>query len=149
MIGRIAHVGVTVSDIDSSIIFYRDVVGLKFEGEITMQGKETDILFGGENVVARVAYLNGGNNIITPPVELICFESGTMRDRADLNKTSISEICFETDDIMREYKRMKSLGVEFLSEPQDFDFTKDGFGKSKAVYFRDTNGIILELMQYI
>ena len=34
-------------------------------------------------------------------------------------------------------------------EPQFFDFTSDGFGKSKAVYFKDNDGIILELMEYL
>ena len=30
MIGRIYHVGLTVSDIDRSIAFYRDILGLDF-----------------------------------------------------------------------------------------------------------------------
>ncbi len=34
-------------------------------------------------------------------------------------------------------------------EPQLFDFTKYGFGKSKALYFKDPDGIILELMEKI
>ena len=149
MVGRIVHVGVTVSDIDRSIAFYRDVLGLTFEGEITMQGEETDILFGGEGVVARVAYLNGGDSIDCPPVELICFKSGVISYKADLMKTSISEICFVTQDIMADYERMKAQGAEFLSTPQHFDFTASGFGKSIAVYFRDPDGIIQELMQYV
>ena len=38
MIGRIYHVGLTVSDIDRSIAFYRDILGLEFQGEIFMEG---------------------------------------------------------------------------------------------------------------
>ena len=37
--------------------------------------------------------------------------------------------------------------VECLSEPQYFDFRADGFGESRAFYFRDPDGIILEMMQ--
>ena len=40
MVGRIYHVGLTVSDLDKSIAFYRDVLGLKFQGEIMMVGEE-------------------------------------------------------------------------------------------------------------
>ena len=59
MIGRIYHVGLTVSDLDRSIAFYRDILGLEFQGEIFMEGNETDKMFRKENCKARVAYLNG------------------------------------------------------------------------------------------
>ena len=42
MVGRIYHVGLTVSDLDRSIAFYRDILGLEFQGEILMEGEETD-----------------------------------------------------------------------------------------------------------
>ncbi len=148
MISSITHVGVTVSDIDRSIAFYRDTLGLAFQGELTMEGETTDKLFGRTNCRARVAYLNGSTHMEVPPVELIQFVSERAEERkADLFATSISEICFVTDDIWREYHRLCELGVEFISEPQDFDFTADGFGKSRAVYFKDPDGIILELME--
>ena len=38
MVGRIYHVGLTVSDLERSIAFYRDVLGLEFQGEIFMEG---------------------------------------------------------------------------------------------------------------
>ncbi len=150
MLKEIMHVGITVRDIDKSIAFYRDVLGLTFQGELVMQGKETDLLFGRENCKVRVAYLNGNDNRMAPPVELIQFV-GEEADRADsdLSKTSISEICFKVKDIDEEYKMLIKHGVECLSKPQYFDFTDYGFGKSKALYFKDPDGIILELMQTI
>ena len=42
MVGRIYHVGLTVSDLDKSMAFYRDILGLKYQGEIMMVGEETD-----------------------------------------------------------------------------------------------------------
>ncbi len=45
MLGRIYHVGLTVSDLERSIVFYRDILGLDFQGEIFMKGKETDKMF--------------------------------------------------------------------------------------------------------
>lgn len=44
MVGRIYHVGLTVSDLDRSIAFYRDILGLAFQGEILMTGEETVFL---------------------------------------------------------------------------------------------------------
>ncbi|MDI9471026.1 MAG: VOC family protein [Bacillota bacterium] len=148
MIGRIYHVGITVSDMDKSIAFYRDVLGLEFQGEIIMDGENTDKLFNRKNCRARVAYLNGSKNIETPPVELIQFIGiETNRVQSDLFTTSISEVCFYTDDIDQVYENLVENNVECLSKPQSFDFTLQGFGRSKAFYFKDPDGIILEMMQ--
>ena len=148
MIQEIMHVGVTVSDMDRSIAFYRDILGLTFQGEILMEGPETDALFGRVGCRARVAYLNGSDHIMAPPVELICFVDQPCRsDPADLMKTSISEICFRVQDLDAVYAHLVEKGVDCLSAPQPFDFTSSGFGRSKAIYFRDPDGIILELMQ--
>lgn len=148
MIGQIYHVGLTVSDLDRSVAFYRDILGLNYIGEILMEGKETDILFGKENSRARVAYLNGSDNTDMPPVELIQFtDSNIKKQNGDLFSASISELCLFTDDIDKTYRHLQENNVICLSEPQKFDFSSSGFGKSKAFYFRDPDGIILEMMQ--
>ena len=148
MVGRIYHVGLTVSDLDRSIAFYRDILGLEFQGEIFMEGEETDKMFHKANCKARVAYLNGSKAIEAPPVELIQFvDSESHKEQSDLFTTSISEVCFYTDDIDSVYKTLIENHVECLSEPQYFDFRADGFGESRAFYFRDPDGIILEMMQ--
>lgn len=113
-----------------------------------MEGEETDKMFRMENCKARVAYLNGSANIETPPVELIQFVDNEIhKEQSNLFKTSISELCFYTDDIDTIYKKLIENNVDCLSEPQYFDFRADGFGESKAFYFRDPDGIILEIMQ--
>ena len=148
MIGRIYHVGLTVSDLDRSVSFYRDILGLAYIGEIWMDGKETDALFRRKNCKARVAYLNGSDGENMPPVELIQFVGSDAEKRsADLFTTSVSELCFYTDDIDEAYGRLRAYHVDCLSGPRDFDFTEAGFGKSRAFYFRDPDGIILEMMQ--
>ena len=100
------------------------------------------------NCKARVAYLNGSKAIEAPPVELIQFVDNIVNQmQSDLFTTSISEVCFYTDDIDSAYKILIENHVECLSEPQYFDFRADGFGESRAFYFRDSDGIILEMMQ--
>ena len=148
MVERIYHVGLTVSDLDRSIAFYRDILGLEFQGEIFMAGEETDRLFRMKDTKARVAYLNGSKAIEAPPIELIQFVDNKVKKvKGNLFTTSISEVCFYTDDIERVYNSLIENHVECLSEPQYFDFRANGFGESRAFYFRDPDGIILEMMQ--
>lgn len=150
MVNGIIHVGITVTDMDRSVRFYRDILGLKFIGELLMEGPETDRLFNRENCRARVAYLNGGDTLSSPPVELIQFlDTPAEKNVSRLEKTSISEICFSTPDISRLYRHLVENNVPCLSEPQAFDFTAYGFGKSKALYFKDPDGIILEAIETI
>lgn len=148
MLKQILHVGITVSDLDRSVEFYRDVLGLKYLGEITMDDKETEILFGREGAAARVAYLTGADNKNNPPVELIQFtdQPATKREM-DIFTTGISELCFYADDLDAFYAHLVKLNVPCFSKPQPFDFTEDGFGKSKAIYFRDPDGVILEVIE--
>ena len=86
----------------------------EFQGEIFMEGEETDKMFRKENCKARVAYLNGSKALEAPPVELIQFvDSKIHKEQSDLFTTSISEVCFYTDDIDSVYKNSyrKSCGV--------------------------------------
>ena len=46
MLKHIAHVGVTVSNLERSIDFYQNVLGLSYKGQMVMEGEATDTLFG-------------------------------------------------------------------------------------------------------
>ena len=96
MFRQIYHVGLTVSDLDRSIDFYRDVLGLTFVGEILMEGAETEAIFHKKGCKARVAYLNGSEESGMPPVELIQFTDDSIEHcPMDLFRTGISELCFQ------------------------------------------------------
>lgn len=150
MIHHIAHVGLTVHNLEQSIVFYRDILGLSYLGRMRMSGEETDRLFARANCVVDVAYLNGSSEMYSAPIELIEFignQSKPRPRRQALVDIAISEVCFAVNDIDLVYQKLLARGVAFLSEPQYFDLRAQGFGCSKAVYFYDCNGIVLELMQ--
>ncbi len=149
MFSSVAHIGLTVADLDRAVAFYRDILGLAYVGEMTMGGEETARLFQRPGCAARVAYLRT-ESPSSPLVELIQFtDCPSEPGMPSLFQTSISELCFQVEDIDGEYERLQALGVTFLSAPQTFDSTKDGFGKSRAVYLYDADRNILELIQSI
>ncbi len=110
MLGQIYHVGLTVSNLEKSIAFYRDILKLEYKGQILMQGPSTSKLFNRENCIAKVAYLNGSKELNMPPIELIEFVDTNISEKeSDLFRTSISEVCFYTDDIHKFYEHYKNI----------------------------------------
>ena len=147
MLSSVAHIGLTVSNLERAVAFYRDILDLTYVGEMAMGGEETAQLFQRPGCTARVAYLRT-EDPTAPLVELIQFtDQEAKQGSPSLFQTSISELCFQVEDIDKEYERLQSLGVTFLSEPQTFDSTAYGFGKSRAVYFYDEDRNILELIE--
>lgn len=102
MLKEIMHIGITISDMERSISFYRDILGLNYIGQLIMEGPETDALFHCVGCKVRVAYLNVSSKLFTPPIELIQFlEPRSEAGRPNLLTNSIS-------------KDMSRLGRDYL-----------------------------------
>lgn len=151
MIGPIAHVGVTVRNMEASIKFYQEILGLTLTGDMIMEGEAIEALTKIKGAKLRVVYFNSSEDLETVPLELIEFISSPYENTpyGRLNYIGIAEICFWVKDIEATYQHLKDKGVCFLSSPQYFDLSDQGYGKSKEVYFYDNNHIVLELMQTI
>ncbi len=150
MIKKVAHVGFSVSNLDNSIAFYRDILQMVCVGYLEMKGPTTDALFGKSNTETRIAYMKKTKESNDPPIELIeIIHPDITHCPTDLFRTSISEFCFEVDDMDEFYKHLIDNHVDVLSAPQFYDFTQFDMGLAKAIYFRDPDGIILEAIEEI
>lgn len=148
MIKTVAHIGLSVKNLERSIEFYRDILGLHYKGQMEMEGPSSDELFQKKNIQAKVAYLSYSKDPAPADIELIEFTSDTLTERkSSLFESSISELCFDVEDIYKFYDYLLDKNVKTMSSPQEFDSSKWGFGKSKAFYFYDPDGIILEAIQ--
>ncbi|MCM3440681.1 VOC family protein [Metabacillus halosaccharovorans] len=106
------HVGIQIADIDKSISFYQEVVGL----ELLDQFLHTDGKM-------KLAFLGVKDQII---VELI---EGYNPDLPDEGK--VHHIAFEVDNIEAERKRLQSANVEWIYE--DITVLPNG---AKYIFFR-------------
>ena len=57
MLGAIAHVGITVRDMDKAVEFYRDTLGLKVMGDVTIGGEEASTVTQVPGTKLRAVYL--------------------------------------------------------------------------------------------
>ena len=147
MLGPVAHIGITVRDMDQALAFYEGVLGMEKLGEATFSGEEASRLTRIPGTVLRAVYLRGGKAIKGPPLELLSFVepgSGEGTPYTRLNHPGITEVAFWVTDIERVYLELQAKGVEFYSPPQLFEFA--GY-TAKAVYFLDPDGTTLELIQ--
>jgi glyoxylase I family protein len=150
MLGAVAHIGITVRNMDRALRFYRDLLRLKVLGDLTIEGDEADILTREKGVKLRVAYLRSEKDLKGPPLELLHFVEPAGDGKGPyprLTNPGITEVAFWVRDIEQTYAELGTRGVKFLSPPQLFKL--EGYGKAKAVYFWDPDGTILELIQNV
>jgi catechol 2,3-dioxygenase-like lactoylglutathione lyase family enzyme len=142
MITSVNHTSFTVSDLDRSVSFYRDLLGM---GLISLAGRDPGFVekitgIPGANV--KVAYLQAPGHRL----ELIQYFSPSGK-KLDLqtNNVGCAHVGFNVDDLPRMYAELKAKGVQFKSAPQE---VPAGPNKgTKAVYFMDPDGLPLELLQ--
>ncbi len=148
MLGAFAHVGITVSDMERAVHFYRDLLGLKVVGDVTFAGEEADVLTQEKGTRLRAVYLRSVEEAKGAPIELLHFISPVAEGSPypGIKNPGITEVAFWVKDIERTYTELKTQGVQFYSAPQLFDL--DGY-KVQAVYFRDPDGTTLELIQRV
>ena len=63
MLGWVAHIGITVRDMETALKFYVEVLGMEKIGEETFAGEEASRLTQVPGTVLRAAYLRGGKEI--------------------------------------------------------------------------------------
>ena len=138
------HVSVTVSDMDRSLGFYCNLLGLKEVERHRLEGETISKMAGKPDVIMEVVRLEAPE---TPGVMLDLQQYVTPESKvsdAQLGDVAHSHFCFGVPDVWAAYRDLKAKGVEFVSEPVSFDLE---WGIVYVVFFKDPDGFVLELMQ--
>src|SRR5665213_2887560 len=144
-ISGVHHTGIIVKDLDRSIYFYHDVLGMQFQNEpspwFTGEGLAKGVGVPGASL--RQVCLTAGDAV----VELV--EYGNRPEHNDepiqQNYLGAMHVGLRVDDIVATKAYLESKGVEFLSEINVVD---DGvLAGWRWVYFHDPDGITVELVE--
>ncbi|HUV93724.1 MAG TPA: VOC family protein [Anaerolineae bacterium] len=134
------HIGITVSDLERSIEFYRDMLGMTLRSEGELTGERISKIVGLQGTHIKSAYLAAGDLVL----ELFQYlEPAGGKQKASLRQIDVGHyhLAFLVDDIDDAYEKLTARGVRFSDAPQHFE---NGGG---AIYFWDPDGVALEFIQ--
>src|SRR5689334_18770315 len=140
------HVGLVVRDLDQSIYFYHDLLGLPFANEPTpwFEGPELERGVGVPGARLRQVSLWVGAH---STMELIEYANRPASSTAAVpnNYLGAAHVCFKVDDVHAAKAELEAKGVRFYSGVNVVD---DGpLAGWRWVYFSDPDGLALELVE--
>jgi catechol 2,3-dioxygenase-like lactoylglutathione lyase family enzyme len=140
MIKRTDHVGISVSNLQRSIRFYCDGLGMKVLEEESFEGSQYDQILGLQNAKGRVAILKV-DQLQLELFEFLRPEPRTADPDRPVCDQGLTHFCIEVTDLEGVCEQLKAAGARFHSPPLLF------FGTTRATYVRDPDGNVFELIE--
>ncbi len=137
------HASFTVADMQRSLHFYRDLLGMEFMFERDVDGGYIADIVAYQNLKMKVVLLMGGGE----KLELIQYISpaGTAVN-PDSKNPGTAHLAFVVDDAFEWHKKLTDAGVKIRS-PQPVLITMGAHKDWHAFYLYDPDGISLEFME--
>ena len=143
----IFHTGITVSDLDASVNFYRDVLEFELVTGPTdvFEGEELSTGVGVPGASLRLALMRVGNSSLE--LHQYISPKSQVDEPMPPNTLGFMHVAFEVENIDKEVKALKAKRVKFLSE---INIVEEGPLEGwKWVYFKDPDGITLEMVEVL
>jgi len=131
VVKKVDHIGIAVSNLEESIKFYQDILGLELHG--------TEVV---EEQKVKVAFLPLGDT----EVELLesTAPDGPIAKFIEAKGQGIQHIAYRVDDIEAALEEMKAKGVRLIDEKPRY-----GAGGARIAFLhpKSTNGVLIELCE--
>jgi len=141
---NLSHVAVSVSEMDRSLRFYRDLLGFEVISDFTSEGNSVDNMVALKGVKVRVALLHQSGAML----ELCHYLSPEGRSDRTVRQCDpgITHFALVTDQFDRIIEKLKSNGCELLSDPLELGVI-EGMGNVRVVYFYGPDREAIELLE--
>jgi len=147
-VGAVGAIGLTVSDMDRSVVFYRDVLGFTPVRDVEATGEAYEALYDVFPIRLRVVDLRLGRE----EIELTEYLAPTGRPApvdARSNDRWFQHLAIVVRDMDAAYQRLHDRHVTHVSPaPQRLPDWNPQAGGIRAFYFRDPDGHPLELIWF-
>jgi catechol 2,3-dioxygenase-like lactoylglutathione lyase family enzyme len=145
-VSRIDHVGITTSDLDRSLHFYVDLLGLRLLSRNLLSGPDLAALLGFESAAIDNADLDSGDGRILELMQYV--QPAGTRVTYQSSDAPTVHIAFTVPDLAAVTERLNAAGVEIISRrPLKIHAPGTAWDGAQCLYLRDPDGVILELVQ--
>ena len=138
------HVGITTSDLDRSLHFYVDMLGLRLISRNVLSGDDLAALLGVESVTIDNADLDSGDGRILELMQYL--EPAGARVMHQSSDSPTTHIAFTVADLAAVTERLNAAGVQVIST-RPLKIEGGAWDGVQCLYLRDPDGVILELVQ--
>lgn len=137
------HTGITVSNLERSLAFWRDVLGFELSHRPHQTGKLASEITGVPGAEISIAVLKAPGH----KIELLEYLAPSDKKRVDLRPCDVGSmhVALTVDDLDAVLERIAASGWKAAGEPQTLQAGPNA-GR-RVVYVRDPDGTIIEFMQ--
>jgi catechol 2,3-dioxygenase-like lactoylglutathione lyase family enzyme len=139
------HTGIVVSDLERSIDFYLNILGLEMLTEPSLVADDPEL---GEGLGVPGAALRMVTfRVEDDTLELLEYSAPPSPIETPMPQNALGShhVAFRVDDIQAKYGELTAKGVRFLSPPNAID--EGVLAGWRWAYFTDPDGITLELVE--
>lgn len=150
MLSAYSHFSFVVHDIERSVCWYRDVLGLRLVARQRQDNEYTRRFVGVPGAILEVAEFALPDGSATDDVLLELLEYVEPRgERPALRRQDVgnAHLSFVVDDIVAEHERLSQAGASFVTPPVRIEEGVNAGGW--ICYLCDPDGITLELFQLV
>ncbi len=131
MVNKLDHIGIAVNDLEDSVKFYEEILGLKLQGIETVEEQKV-----------KVAFLPFGDT----EIELLEATSpdSPIAKFIDSKGQGVQHLAFRVDNIEKALEEMKQKGIRLIDEKPRY-----GAGGARIAFLhpKSTNGVLVELCE--
>jgi catechol 2,3-dioxygenase-like lactoylglutathione lyase family enzyme len=149
----VSHLAIGVRDMERSLKFYRDLLGLEVRyDQMQPIGAMASLYANPQKGQRRAAHLHYGEGENRGFLVLTEMPGGMPGEAIKLDEVGISHFSWWVDDIRGIYEKLKSAGVKILVPPYETD--AGGYGENPGrkyltCLFEDPDGIMVQLDQRV
>jgi catechol 2,3-dioxygenase-like lactoylglutathione lyase family enzyme len=143
MIKDFLHTGIGVKDLEESVRFYTEVMGMEEEYRTHNKGEKISRIVGVENADIDVCVVKK-NNV---RIELLDYKNDDPKKHNNpigQDEPGLIHLAFLVDDVDKEFERIKALGFKFNAPPMVA--RENG---PKITYFEGPDNVIIEIFEKV
>lgn len=143
------HVNIVVADMERSVRFYEEVLGLRRGFERVLEGEWLERLTGLTGVRAWCVFMEADDAAVR--LELLQYLSppgAELPGAGAPNALGLRHLAFRVPDLDALLRQLQQAGVPLLGEPCTVPFTVGSLGRKRLAYFLDPDGVLLEAAAY-